>query len=66
MDNDVFQLLRRLTIERTGWRRYLRGRWYYAGDACRADAAAILRARGASFLVERGCSSAAIAKAEAR
>jgi len=37
-------ILKHLALERTGWRRWLLGRWYISDEPLRNDAANLLRA----------------------
>ena len=39
----MFFILHDMATERTGWRRWLYGRWYYNHEALRNDAATLIR-----------------------
>ena len=43
LQESVVTLLRNLTVERQGWRRYVFGRWLIADEPLRTDAARLLR-----------------------
>lgn len=42
-ESDAATILHNLALERTGWRRYVFGRWYIAAEPLRNDAGRLLR-----------------------
>ena len=43
-------ILHRFSLERTGWRRWLFGRWYYSAEPLRHDAGNLVNEAGIAFI----------------